>query len=77
MNPPYGERMKKSDLESFYNMIGDILKPKYTGCEAWIISSDLKAIKKIGLRTSEKKILFNGSLECRFNKYELYERSRK
>lgn len=77
MNPPYGERLKKQDIEEFYGMIGDTLKNNYHNFEAWIISSDLKAMKNIGLRTSEKNVLYNGALECRFNKYEMYEGSRK
>lgn len=77
MNPPYGERLKKQDIDEFYKMIGDKLKNDYQGFEAWIISSDLKAIKQIGLKTTEKKILYNGALECRYNKYELYSGSLK
>ncbi len=77
MNPPYGERLKKENMDQFYKMIGDTLKKEYNDFEAWIISSDLKSMKNIGLKTSEKNILYNGALECRFNKYELYEGSRK
>lgn len=77
MNPPYGERMKKQNMDDFYKMVGDTLKKEYDGFNAYIISSDLNAIKNIGLKTSEKNILYNGALECRFNKYELYEGTRK
>jgi putative N6-adenine-specific DNA methylase len=34
-------------------------------------------MKSIGLKTSRKIPLFNGKLECRFVKYELYEGTRK
>ncbi|MFW6019177.1 MAG: THUMP domain-containing class I SAM-dependent RNA methyltransferase [Bacteroidales bacterium] len=77
MNPPYGERMKMQNMDEFYKMVGDTLKTEYKGFNAFIISSDIEAIKHIGLKTSEKHILYNGALECRFNKYELYEGSRK
>lgn len=77
MNPPYGERLEEEDLNDFYQRIGDKLKQDYTGFTAWIISSDLEALKHIGLKTSEKITLFNGPLECRFVKIELHEGSMK
>ena len=71
-NPPYDERMQLDDIISFYKSIGDVLKKKYTGFEAWIISSDLKALKFIGLHPSKKITVFNGPLECRFVRFSLY-----
>lgn len=76
-NPPYGERIQKEDINAFYKMIGDVLKSKYAGWEAWLITSDFGALKSVGLRTSRKIQLFNGPLECRFVKYELYKGSKK
>lgn len=72
INPPYGERLKKDNLDSFYKMIGDTLKHTYTGFDAWIISSNMEALKKIGLKPSKKIQLFNGPLECSYRHYELY-----
>ncbi len=77
MNPPYGQRLHPGSMTDFYKKIGDTLKATYTGSEAWIISSNLKDLKYVGLRPSRKIKLFNGSLECRFQKYELYPGSRK
>ena len=71
-NPPYDERLQVDDLVAFYKEIGDILKKKYTGNEAWIISSDLRALKFVGLHPSKKIIVFNGPLECRFVRFSLY-----
>jgi putative N6-adenine-specific DNA methylase len=71
-NPPYDERMPVTDIISFYKSIGDVLKKKYTGYEAWIISSDLRALKFIGLHPSKKITIFNGPLECRFVRFSLY-----
>ncbi len=39
MNPPYGRRLF-TDVPTFYKMVGNVLKQKFQGCEAWIISSD-------------------------------------
>jgi putative N6-adenine-specific DNA methylase len=71
-NPPYDERLQIDDIISFYKSIGDVLKKKYTGFEAWIISSDLKALKFIGLHPSKKIQVFNGPLECKFVRFSLY-----
>lgn len=76
-NPPYGERIQSEDLLAFYQSFGDILKAKYTNFQAWIISSDANALKFIGLKPSQKIKLFNGPLECRFLKFEIYSGSKK
>jgi putative N6-adenine-specific DNA methylase len=77
MNPPYGERMKKAAIESFYKMIGDGLKQRFAGYDAWIFSGNPAALKHIGLRPSQKHTLYNGGLECRFQKFAIYEGSIK
>lgn len=75
-NPPYDERLK-IHTEDFYKKIGDTFKQAYPNTLAWLISSDLEAVKKIGLRPSRKIKLFNGKLETRFLQYEMYEGSKK
>lgn len=77
MNPPYGERLEESNINAMYEMIGDRLKQQFAGFDAWVISSNFDAFKHLGLRTSRKIPLFNGSLECKFQHYELYKGSRK
>jgi putative N6-adenine-specific DNA methylase len=71
-NPPYGERIKVDDIKQFYKGIGDILKKKYAGYTAWLLGSDVEALKFIGLRPSRKIKVMNGPLECRLVKFELY-----
>lgn len=73
MNPPYDERIQLDDSIAFYRSLGDTLKHLYSGWKAWMISSDLKALKFVGLKTSRKIPLFNGPLECRFVNYDLYK----
>ncbi len=77
MNPPYDERLGVEDIGALYKMIGDQLKQHYAGFEAWILSSNKEAFKQVGLRPSRKIKLFNGPLECKFQKYEMYEGSKK
>jgi putative N6-adenine-specific DNA methylase len=76
-NPPYDERLKMEDIAAFYKSIGDRLKQHWAGWDAWLISSNRDALKSIGLRTSKKITLFNGALECSFQKFELYEGTKK
>ncbi len=75
-NPPYGERLD-IDLERFYRELGDTLKNNYSNTNAWFITANLDALKFVGLRPSRKIKLFNGSLEARLVKYEMYEGSKR
>ena len=75
-NPPYGERLN-IDMPEFYKSIGDTLKQSYPDTDAWFITSNLESIKHVGLRPSRKIKLFNGSLESKLLKYEIYEGSKK
>lgn len=72
MNPPYDERIPLEEAVPFYKSIGDTLKQNWAGYDAWIISANLEALKHLGLRPSRRISLFNGPLECKFQKYELY-----
>ncbi len=75
-NPPYGERLD-IDMERFYREIGDTLKQGYSDTNAWFITANLDALKFVGLRPSRKIKLFNGKLEARLVKYEMYAGSKK
>ena len=77
INPPYGERIVQQNLNDLYSQIGDKFKKSFAGFEAWIISSNAEAVKHIGLRPSKKIPIYNGQLECRFNRYSLYQGSKK
>lgn len=77
INPPYGERMAKSEIFNFYRIMGSSMKSNFSGSEVWIISSNLDAFKHIGLRPAARFKLYNGALECRYNKYEMYAGSKK
>ena len=77
INPPYGERIKQHELNALYMRIGDALKKHFDGYDVWIISSNKEAMKRIGLRPSARMTLYNGALECKYHKYEIYRGSRK
>lgn len=76
-NPPYDERISLTDVEKFYGSIGNTLKRGYPGTQAWMITSNMEALKSVGLHPSKKIKLFNGKLEAKLVRYEMYEGSRK
>ncbi|WP_147302971.1 THUMP domain-containing class I SAM-dependent RNA methyltransferase [Marinoscillum furvescens] len=76
-NPPYGERIGRTNTNDFYKTISDVLKNNFTGYDAWVMSSNMQAFKHLKLRASKKIVLFNGALECKFQKYELYRGSKE
>ncbi len=76
-NPPYGERLESLNVEAFYGDIGTTLKHGFSGTNAWFITSNLEALKYVGLRPSRKIKVFNAKLEARLVKYEMYAGSKK
>lgn len=77
-NPPYGKRLEeRGEIVDLYRSIGDTLKKSFSGFEAWIISPDTEIAKFIGLRPSARLHLFNGPIETRLIKFEMYAGSKK
>ena len=78
MNPPYGVRMEeRGELRDLYKGIGNVLKNNFAGCDAWVISPNTESAKFIGLRPSQKITLYNGPIETRFLKFEVYDGTRR
>ncbi|MFZ4786157.1 MAG: THUMP domain-containing class I SAM-dependent RNA methyltransferase [Flavobacteriales bacterium] len=76
INPPYGERLDEEQVDFLYQRIGDHLKQNFAGHSAWIISSNIPALKKIGLKPSKRLDLLNGPLQCKFVRIDLFRGSR-
>jgi putative N6-adenine-specific DNA methylase len=72
-NPPYGERISTPDLLGTYRMIGERLKHQFLDNDAWILSYREECFEQIGLKPSIKIPLYNGSLECEFRKYQIFD----
>ena len=78
MNPPYGERLSKDgDVCVLYREVGDVLKQRFAGAVAWILSSNEDALKCVGLKPAQRIPVLNGELECHFNCYELFTGAHK
>jgi putative N6-adenine-specific DNA methylase len=69
--------MAMADINAFYAGLGDALKRNYQGYAAFILTGNPDAAGHIGLRTSQRIKLFNGPIECRLLRFELYQGSRK
>lgn len=76
-NPPYGERLQPDALYSIYENLGRMLKFKFSGNQAWVISSDERCLTRIGMKPSEKINLYNGDLDCWLYNYEIFDGKRK
>ena len=76
-NPPYGERISTPNLLGTYKMIGERLKHQFMGNEAWVLSYREECFDQIGLKPSIKIPVYNGSLECEFRKYTIFDGSFK
>jgi putative N6-adenine-specific DNA methylase len=74
MNPEYGSRLGELErLEKVYKRIGDFLKQRCVGRTAYLLIGDRELSVKIGLKASRRIVFYNGNIECRLLKYELYK----
>ncbi|MEO1592624.1 MAG: THUMP domain-containing protein [Cyanobacteria bacterium J06632_22] len=72
-NPPYGERLGESkELSRLYKLLGDVLKQRFKGWTAYVLSGNKSLAKYIGLKSAKRFPVYNGSLPCQLMKYELY-----
>lgn len=71
-NPPYGVRVgEDEEMAEFYPLLGDVLKRRYSGWTAFILSGDLRLAKLIRLSVEKRMPLFNGQIDCRLFQYTL------
>ncbi len=78
LNPEYGIRLSETkELEGTYKRIGDFFKQKCQGYACYIFTGNTDLAKKVGLRTSRKIPFFNGTIECRLLRYDIYPGSKK
>jgi len=77
INPPYGDRLSVDDIQSSYHSIGDAFKKNFTNYDAFVFTGNSSAAKHIGLRTSRRIQMYNGPIECRLLRFEMYKGTRK
>jgi len=72
-NPPYGERLgRDTDLGAFYKLLGSVLKQRFKGWTAFVLSGNKALSSNIGLKSASRVPVYNGALLCQLMKYELY-----
>lgn len=72
-NPPYGERLGNPDeLGEFYRLLGDVLKQRFKGWTAFVLSGNKELARAIRLKSAQRIPINNGGLSCQLMKYELY-----
>lgn len=77
-NPPYGARIGDEDnLKDVYRDLGYTLKNRFQGWDAWVLSGNKELLSEMKLKSTRKHFLMNGSIECRFLKYEMYSGSKR
>lgn len=77
-NPPYGLRLGDADsAQSVMRDLGDWFKQACAGRAAYVYAGKPEMLKSVGLRTTWKKALVNGSLEGRLARYDLFRGSIK
>lgn len=71
-NPPYGKRVgNQQELADLYPKLGDILKNKFVGWNAYFLTGDSLLPKLIRLAASRRIPLLNGAIECRLLEYKI------
>jgi len=77
-NPEYGERLGDlSELEETYKRMGDFMKQKCAGYRGYIFTGNMDLAKKIGLKASRRIEFWNGTIDCRLLRYDMYEGKRE
>ena len=70
-NPPYGERLGKGEqLGDFYRLLGTVLKQRFKGWTALVLSGNKELSQRIGLKSAHRVTVYNGGLKCQLLKYE-------
>ncbi len=60
------------ELQALYKTLGDVFKQKFKGYKAFVFTGSKLGMKSVGLKTTRRIVLYNGSLECRLLRYDLY-----
>jgi 23S rRNA (guanine2445-N2)-methyltransferase / 23S rRNA (guanine2069-N7)-methyltransferase len=71
-NPPYGERLgNASELMPLYEQLGDVMRRRFPGWTAHVLTGSPLLAKRVGLRPSARHPLYNGPIECRLLTYPI------
>jgi putative N6-adenine-specific DNA methylase len=75
-NPPYGERLEAGPApgahEAAMRAVGESLRSGWAGWRIWMLSADPELPRQLGMKESRRTPLFNGALECRFFRFDVF-----
>ena len=75
-NPPYGERLEAGPApgahEAAMRAVGEALRNGWAGWRIWMLSADPALPRQIGMKESRRTPLFNGALECRLFRFDVF-----
>jgi putative N6-adenine-specific DNA methylase len=72
-NPPYGVRVGDAQAaQRLFKELGDFLKQRCPGSTAYVLCGNLGLVSALGLKPTRRFVLFNGPLECRLLKIEIF-----
>jgi 23S rRNA (guanine2445-N2)-methyltransferase / 23S rRNA (guanine2069-N7)-methyltransferase len=76
-NPPYGERLgDEQALRPLYTSLGDLLKRRFGGWRAFVLSGGPELTRYLGLRASHQWSVWNGAIACRLLEYPISDSAR-
>ncbi|MDX2169195.1 MAG: THUMP domain-containing protein [Deltaproteobacteria bacterium] len=71
-NPPYGVRLgDEGALAPLYAQLGDVLRRRFLGWTAFVLTGSAPLAKQIGLRPARRTPLWNGAIECRLLEFPI------
>lgn len=71
-NPPYGVRLgDEAGLGPVYSQLGDVLRRRFLGWTAFVLTGSAALAKRIGLRPARRTPLWNGAIECRLLEFPI------
>ncbi|MBK8480429.1 MAG: bifunctional 23S rRNA (guanine(2069)-N(7))-methyltransferase RlmK/23S rRNA (guanine(2445)-N(2))-methyltransferase RlmL [Proteobacteria bacterium] len=71
-NPPYGERLgEAAALKGLYLAFSRLLHQRFSGATAWVLSSDAKLTRCLGLKATRSQPVSNGGIACRWLCYPI------
>lgn len=71
INPPYGERIYKDEVNVLYERFGNHLKQNFKGFDLGVLTSNKEALDLIDLTKTDSHQMMNGSIDCVFQLFKI------
>ena len=71
-DPPYGERMVVTDIDSLYEKSGKVLQNVFKGWDATILTGNSELLSNIDMKPDRTNTLFNGGIMCQAAHYHIF-----